>query len=113
MKKEFSEAFPESYAMKGGEGPHSYAQNSTIQAFNFNLLLPLITTYTYTHTTYIHIHLSALFYKLIEKVDGCLSTGITNKNLTEVFGCLLRTTLSIYLTFLYIYIYIFFFFPEL
>ncbi|XP_028757851.1 probable S-adenosylmethionine-dependent methyltransferase At5g37990 [Neltuma alba] len=31
MESEFSNAFPESCAMKGGEGPHSYARNSTFQ----------------------------------------------------------------------------------
>ncbi|XP_054794695.1 loganic acid O-methyltransferase-like isoform X3 [Prosopis cineraria] len=31
MENESNKAFPESYAMKGGEGPHSYAQNSNFQ----------------------------------------------------------------------------------
>ncbi|XP_028757783.1 probable S-adenosylmethionine-dependent methyltransferase At5g37970 [Neltuma alba] len=31
MENEFDSVFPKSYVMKGGEGPHSYAQNSTGQ----------------------------------------------------------------------------------
>lgn len=32
MENELVKGFSESYAMKGGEGPHSYAQNSNAQA---------------------------------------------------------------------------------
>lgn len=54
MENEFSKAFPLSFAMKGGEGPHSYAQNSAIQAFHFNTIyhssyFKFVNTHTYIY----------------------------------------------------------------
>lgn len=41
MENGFGKAFSESYAMKGGDGPHSYAQNSKAQAL-YQYLFPIL-----------------------------------------------------------------------
>ncbi|PNY04696.1 putative S-adenosylmethionine-dependent methyltransferase at5g37990, partial [Trifolium pratense] len=42
MENEFVKTFSESYAMKGGEGPHSYAQNSKVQRVGIEAAKSLI-----------------------------------------------------------------------
>ncbi|XP_061365011.1 loganic acid O-methyltransferase-like [Gastrolobium bilobum] len=42
MENEFVKAFSDSFAMKGGEGPHSYAQNSNLQRVGIEAAKSLI-----------------------------------------------------------------------